>query len=128
MKLKIVYTSICLATCKDEGLPPWYLGLAYRDLSLRTYTYYIIPLNFIIRWAKYIGYWIGKTMNLKEYQFIYWGHWTGLSIGTYKKYRGLSMIYKWSFRFLFWEIRKHINEFDRKKIFDEEVKRFRVGK
>ena len=47
--------------------PPFYYGYSYRDYPCEIYCYYIIPLNYIVRWIRAIPILWNRFRNKESY-------------------------------------------------------------
>ena len=53
---------------EGERMPPWYYGLAYNRYQEADELYYIMPLNYLIRWKRYIHHhWIRKVQRRESW-------------------------------------------------------------
>lgn len=48
-------------------LPVWYYGYSYKELTRSVYVYHIIPLNYLVRWFKYVESWWNKFRSKPNY-------------------------------------------------------------
>ena len=56
---------------REEGqvMPPFYYGLAYRDWMYYKEIYFIMPLNYLVRWGRFIWHWWIKNIQHRESWF-----------------------------------------------------------